>query len=343
MKFLFAAALGLASVYGEVQVDGDIVAAVYGEVQVDGDIVAAFQDFQTKYGKSYGAAEWAKRLGIFASNLEKVSLMNDEHMLSAGNPVHGITQFMDMTPDEFSATYLGFIPRNDTNTDRASIKLNGVTAESVDWRTKGAVTPVKDQGQCGSCWAVSATEAIESYNFLNGGKLVELSPQQITSCDKVDEGCDGGDSETAYDYVMKAGGIETATAYPYTSGKGKSGSCQFDKAKVALDITGYTMVEKGADNLERALNNGPVSVCLAAMSFQFYFGGVLRLCPGQMDHCVQAVGYTQDYWIVRNSWGTRWGEKGFIRIARKNLFGHDLCKITQHVTFPTFADGSAPL
>lgn len=295
--------------------------------------MGAFKNFQVKYGKTYADSEWAQRLSVFAANLEKVNQQNAEHLLVGGDAVFGVTKFSDLTAAEFKATYLTYKPMN-TSVPRVSIEIDGELASAVDWRTKGAVTAVKDQGQCGSCWAFSTTEAIESYSFLSSGKLQSLSPQQINSCDKTDDGCNGGNTETAYAYVKGAGGIMTESDYPYTSGTGKTGVCKFDASKVAVKITGYTPVATGESNLQAALNNGPVSVCLAAESFQTYTSGILKTCLGQVDHCVQAVGYdsTNNYWLVRNSWATSWGEEGYIRIE----MGKDLCKISDDATFPTF-------
>jgi cathepsin F/cysteine peptidase B len=309
--------------------------AVVGAAVIDSSVTTAFTQFMKEHNKQYSDAEFAVRLGVFAKNLERVNEMNKEHILLGGEAVFGVTKFSDLTPEEFKAMYLTYIPSN-SSVPRVNVVLDGEPDSVVDWRTKGAVTPVKDQGQCGSCWAFSATEAIESYSFLNDGKLVSLSAQQITSCDKTDGGCNGGNTETAYGYVHKAGGIETSADYPYTSGGGSTGICKFVSSKVAVKIAGYKSVARGETNLKAALNNGPVSVCLAAEAFQSYRSGVLRSCPGSVDHCVQAVGYddtsSPPYWTVRNSWATSWGEKGYIRIAS----GSDLCKISDDVTYPTF-------
>jgi len=305
---------------------------------ISGDVMSAFLDFQKTYGKSYSDAEFPKRLAIFSNNLERVNKLNAEHILLGGEAVHGVTQFLDLTPEEFKAIYLTYVPRNETEVEhRPLLELDGPLASTVDWRTKGAVTPVKDQGQCGSCWAFSATEAIESFFFLKTQKLVELSPQQITSCDKVDGGCNGGWPYRAYNYVKSAGGMELGKDYPYTSGtSGQTGVCKFVSSKVVsgTGLTGYTSIQKSESQLQTALNNGPVSVCVAADAFQSYRGGILKSCPGSIDHCVQAVGYdsTNNYWIVRNSWATTWGEQGYIRIA----MGKDLCQIAQDATFPTW-------
>jgi C1A family cysteine protease len=310
-------------------------AVVVSGATIDSAVMGAFARFQEEYGKTYSDVEFTKRLGIFAQNLERINEQNRQHILLGGEAVFGVTQFSDLTPEEFKGMYLTYQPSN-SSLPRVNVELDGAPATVVDWRTKGAVTDVKDQGQCGSCWAFSATEAIESYSFLNDGKLVSLSPQQITSCDKTDGGCNGGNTETAYGYVHKAGGIETSADYPYTSGGGSTGICKFDASKIAVKITGYKSVARGETNLKSALNNGPVSVCLAAEAFQSYRSGILRSCPGSVDHCVQAVGYddgnTPAYWTVRNSWAKSWGEQGYIRIAS----GSDLCKISDDVTYPTF-------
>jgi len=296
-------------------------------------VTDAFTRFTVEYGKSYDSVEeYAKRLQIFADNMEKVAEMNAEHVLISGEAVYGVTPFSDLTPAEFKANYLGYVPSNRTRT-YVDIKLDGPVANDIDWVSKGAVTPVKDQGRCGSCWAFSATAAIESYAELAGKGLKVLSAQQINSCDKRDGGCNGGNTETAYEYVKGAGGIELNSDYPYTSGGGSTGSCKFQSSKIAVSITGYHSVSRGESALKTAMNQGPASLCLAASSWQSYSGGILSRCDNQVDHCVQGTGYSgSSYWRIRNSWGTRWGESGFIRLAQ----GSDLCKVSDDTTYPTF-------
>merc|ERR1712139_645403 len=204
----------------------------------------------------------------------------------------------------------------------------------------GATTPVKDQGDCGSCWAYSATEGIESGLFMAGGPLEELSEQQVISCDKQDLGCNGGDLPTAFDYVESAGGLDTEENYPYTSQTGRSGSCKVNTDVVTVDDYQYAVApcEGGScssqdeDGLKAALAaHGPLSVCVNAESWNGYYGGVLSgSCSGSynaLDHCVQLVGYdttaSTPYWKVRNSWGTSWGENGFIRLP----MGQNACGI----------------
>jgi len=301
-------------------------------VTLDSKVADAFGRFMEKYSKSYDTIEeYAKRLAIFAENIDRVNKMNADHILIGGEAVFGVTPFSDLSPVEFKKFYLGYKPSNITK-HYVDIRLDGPPANDIDWVSKGHVTPVKNQGRCGSCWAFSATAAIESYASLAGKGLKVLSAQQINSCDKRDGGCNGGNTETAYQYVQSAGGIELNSDYPYTSGGGSTGSCKFNSGRIAISITGYKSVSRGEGALETALNSGPASVCLAASSWQSYSGGILKKCDNQVDHCVQTTGYASDYWRIRNSWGTGWGESGFIRLER----GRDLCKVADDTTYPTY-------
>jgi len=227
--------------------------------------------------------------------------------------------------------------------------MRAAAPDSLDWSTKGATTPVKDQGQCGSCWAYSATEGIESGLFMAGGVLEDLSEQQIISCDKTDGGCNGGDLPTAFDYVMKAGGIDSRSDYPDTSASSEStGRCKSFQKKVK--VTGYKYAippcDSGAcknqqeSDLMAALNTyGPLSVCVNAETWNDYESGIYTAkCSGSasmLDHCVQLVGYdkTANYWKVRNSWAADWGEDGFIRLP----MGKNACGIADEATYVTAA------
>lgn len=309
--------------------------ATVSATSVSGDVMSAFLQFQKTYGKSYTDAEFPERLAIFTANLEKANKLNAQQLLTGGEAVHGVTKFMDLSQEEFRRRYTNYVPDNSTAA-RPIMKYDTENlANAIDWRQKGAVTGVKDQGQCGSCWAFSATEAIESTYFLATGQLIDLSAQQITSCDTTDGGCNGGWPVRAYSYVASAGGLESNGDYPYTSGSsGQTGSCMFNSGRVVGGTAPktYYYTDGSEGQLQSLLNIGPASVCLAADAFQTYRGGVLTSCPGAIDHCVQAVGYDTDnnWWVVRNSWGSGWGEGGYIRIQ----MGQNLCQIAADATFP---------
>jgi len=211
---------------------------------------------------------------------------------------------------------------------------------SFDWReqTPNPVTPIKDQGQCGSCWAFSAVEEIESVWILTGHNVSILSPQQVVDCDTGSDGCNGGDPSTAYAYVMKVGGLESESAYPYT---GKNGKCEATGVKIAT-ITSWAaaIVRKNETELQNVLAQiAPLSICADASTWSSYTGGVLTKCPflTELDHCIQLTGYGTDsttgldYWTVRNSWGTDWGLEGYIQIVR----GKNMCGIADEVTVVT--------
>lgn len=230
-------------------------------------------------------------------------------------------------------------------------EMRAAAPESLDWVAKGAVTPVKNQGNCGSCWAYSATEGIESGLFMSGGPLEELSEQEIISCDSTDLGCNGGDLPTAFSFVKSNGGIDSESNYADTSARsGASGKCNTKKEKkkvVKLMSSAYAIppCESGScknqkeSDLMAALNTfGPLSVCVNAENWSAdYSGGVYsKKCSGaadNLDHCVQLVGYdnsgSNPYWKVRNSWGSDWGESGFIRLA----MGKNQCGIADEAMY----------
>lgn len=213
-----------------------------------------------------------------------------------------------------------------------------------DWRTDGlingvsAISAVNNQGYCGSCWAFSATEEIESMNFLDKtstdkGKPWNLAVQQIVDCAHKALGCQGGWTYIAYEYVEKAGGMDPTSDYPYTA---RNGACHFKKSEVKADISTWKYVTKDRD--EEAMKHfvattGPLSVCVDAASWQFYTKGVLRRCGKQIDHCVQLTGYGEkdgvQAWNIRNSWGLTWGEKGYIYL----LYGKNTCAVAEVATY----------
>merc|ERR1712048_493774 len=234
-------------------------------------------------------------------------------------------------------------------------EMRAAAPAKLDWTTKGATSPVKDQGSCGSCWAFSATEGIESGVFMTTGTLPPaLFTQQIIACDKTDAGCNGGDLPSAFDYVQSAGGLDTDAHYPDTSHTwGLTGRCKSHNNVV--QVTGYKYAvppceggqckNQDEDGLKAALNTyGPLSVCVNANSWNSYYGGIVKQCSGaysQLDHCVQLVGYdttaSTPYWKVKNSWASDWGENGFIRLP----MGVNSCGIADEAMYVTATMASA--
>merc|ERR1712217_1015650 len=249
---------------------------------------------------------------------------------------------MDLSAQEFSTKAKGLIPSTIKNFTKTlvhpSVNTIGQTAKSIDWNAKGVLTPIKNQGQCGSCWAFSATEQLESQYYQKYGTLKELSPQQITSCDTTCAGCGGGNPIEAWGYVYGFGGQELSSDYPYTSGvTGQTGTCTSNPADIAEDVgSTYTLIASEPSqesNMLAQIQQSPMSVCVDAQLWQTYQGGVITAASGcgtQIDHAVQATGYNAEgnYWIVRNSWGESWGENGFVWVE----YGSNVCGITDQAT-----------
>jgi len=302
---------------------------------IKSDVRESFTAFQHKYGKIYPADEFQTRFRIFQDNLNTVAKMNN----GKAYPTYGITKFMDLTPSEFKAKYLMKKPINTAAIKATKPQVltptNVQLPASFDWRDKGVVTPVYNQGQCGSCWAFSITENIESMWAIAGNQLAQLSMQQVVDCDTSDDGCNGGDPPTAYQYVMSAGGLEAYSDYPYT---GENGYCSFNSADVVAKISGWNYATQSGNENNMAnylVNNGPISICVDAESWQYYTSGIIMKgdgCGTSLDHCVQAVGFSSSngtpYWIVRNSWGTDWGMSGYLYVE----MGQDVCGIAQEAT-----------
>jgi len=297
-----------------------------------------FLSFIKTHNKQYQSlGEMSQRYLIFKENLHRIEQLNN----NSTSAKFGINQFADISPQEFKQKYLMRKPIIPKDKDPSSIlKPKDVTIPtSFDWRDNGAVTPVKDQGQCGSCWAFSAVENVESMWILAGkatNMTLKLSEQQVVDCDTSDGGCDGGDTPTAYDYIISAGGIESDQDYPYHA---TDGHCKFDAKKVTAKISQwkYATQRKDEQTLQQNLVSwGPMSICVDAEYWQYYESGVLTAwqCAwiNMLDHCVDVIGYNSGastpYWIVRNSWSTGWGVKGYIYLS----MGENTCGMTEEVT-----------
>ena len=214
---------------------------------------------------------------------------------------------------------------------------------SVDWRTQGYVTPIKDQGQCGSCWAFSAIASLEGQHFKASGKLVSLSEQNLVDCSQKqgNQGCNGGLMDQAFTYIKVNNGIDTEASYPY---KAVDEKCKFKAANVGATDTGFIDISSGSeDDLVTAIATiGPISVAIDASqdSFQFYSSGIYyeSACSStELDHGVTAVGYGsqgsgKDFYIVKNSWGTTWGDQGYIMMSRNK---NNNCGIATMSSYPT--------
>jgi len=249
----------------------------------------------------------------------------------------GVNAHSDLTSKEFSDLYLGYLPRQNDYARSQNLHVAPaaqVLAASLDWRTSGAVTPIKDQGQCGSCWAFSTTGSVEGANKIKSGNLVSVSEQQLVDCagSAGNQGCNGGLMDDAFEYIIKNNGLGSEASYPYTA---KDGKCK--QVPSVATVSKYTDVKKSDETgLMSAVNIEPVSVAVDAQSWQTYRSGVMTgFCGKSLDHGVLLIGYgtdgANDYWLVKNSWGTTWGEKGTIRLVR----GKNQCGIAEAASYPT--------
>ncbi|XP_059669794.1 low-temperature-induced cysteine proteinase-like [Cornus florida] len=322
-------------------------------------IAELFEQWKQKHGKVYKHVQEAeKRFHNFKNNLKYILEKNSKKMSSSGHTV-GLNKFADLSNEEFKAVYTSKIkkPLNNTSFDgqsRRNVQGKARTAScdapsSLDWRKYGIVTGVKDQGSCGSCWAFSTTGAIEGINALVTGELISLSEQELVDCDSTDEGCDGGYMDYAFEWVVSNGGIDTEADYPYT---GVDGTCSISKEETkVVSIDGYTDIAEEESALLCAVINQPISVGMdgSAIDFQLYTSGIYDgSCsdnPNDIDHAVLIVGYgsegDEDYWIIKNSWGTYWGMEGYGYIRRNTDATYGVCAINAMASYPT-KESSSP-
>ncbi|KAF2310031.1 hypothetical protein GH714_006250 [Hevea brasiliensis] len=263
--------------------------------------------------------------------------------------------FADLTHHEFKASRLGLSAASaSVNLDHDGPNLRmpdfvGDVPDSIDWREKGAVTQVKDQGGCGACWSFSATGAIEGINKIFSGSLVSLSEQELVDCDKsYNNGCEGGLMDYAFQFVINNNGIDTEEDYAYL---GRERSCNKEKLRRrVVTIDGYTDVPQNNEKaLLEAVANQPVSVgiCGSERAFQLYSKGIFTgPCSTSLDHAVLIVGYGsengEDYWIVKNSWGKNWGMSGYMHMLRNSGNSRGVCGINMLASYPKKTSPNPP-
>jgi len=293
----------------------------------EGDEWKQFSNFQERFSKRYETfEEMETRFQIFRSNLRSIILHNLDH---TQNFTMGINQFTDLTPQEFKDQYVGSLKAQVGSYGCKSFSSSASSApSSIDWRQKGAVTSVKDQGQCGSCWAFATTANAESVWAISSGQLLDLSEEFLVDCASgagyFNMGCNGGQPDSAFKYMINNGQC-TESSYPYKAGTTKTaGSCQKCSAAPVHFSSCYDVAPKDQVSLMAAVAKQPVVIAIEADTryFQSYSGGILdsTACGTNLDHAVEIVGYGSengvDYWTVRNSWSSSWGEQGYFRLKK---------------------------
>ena len=304
-----------------------LIALVSCNVEMDTMLHNQFQKFIKKYNKKYSSVnEYLARFEVFKMNVMNLYKESQKYKT-------GITKFSDLTQQEFAKIYLNlnYDAMAVANFNPAHPSFSNAAPDSFDWRDKGLVTPVRDQGMCGSCWAFSTVANLEGLYYKLKGVAVDLSEQILVDCDTYDSACNGGLMEYAFQWI-KENGMETEEDYPYT---GYKGSCKADPSKyIDMKVTGWKKLGSSTSTWspvdeeeikEFLYETGPLAIALNANPLQTYSGGILdktsSQCPvSGINHAVTLVGYGAesgvDYWIVKNSWGANWGENGYFRIRR---------------------------
>ncbi|QHO59011.1 hypothetical protein HN51_013322 [Arachis hypogaea] len=309
----------------------------------ESSIVQKHEQWMTLYGRTYkDNEEKTKRQEIFKHNLEFIERFNKE-----GNKSFklSLNPFADLSEEEFFASHTGAIHHHNKQPHRNvsnMMSADNIEPPSMDWREKGAVNDIKNQGRCGSCWAFSAVASVEGIIKIKTGNLLSLSEQQLVDCATVtNNGCGGYDKDKAFEYIANQG-LRSEADYPYMA---TDGMCDSQNVKPVARISGYSdITPNNEQEMLRVVATQPISVSIEAsgQAFQFYKQGVFNgECGYTLNHAVNIIGYGQDtngnkYWLVRNSWGTTWGENGYMRILREGSYPQGLCGIAMRPSYPIY-------
>jgi len=301
------------------------------------DVQSSFVDFVKTYNKQYTVEEFFNRFEIFKTNMA----IAEEHNAKQTSWTLGVTQFADLTGEEFSKQYLGKVLQNTVTLPKRTkiIAPQGEVDPSFDWRTKGAIAPVRNQGQCGSCWAMTVVSAIESACYILTHNLTMQSTQALLDCSGAagNQGCNGGFIDQSFTWIQ-SNPLPAEACYPYTA---QSGSCSKKCPPIKwCKVTGVKDIPKGDEAaMMTAVNQQPLALAIEAdqSAFQLYTSGVIdsKTCGNQLDHTILLIGYGTDagkkYWTLQNTWGSSWGEKGFVRLVRDK----NECGVADMVSYPT--------
>jgi len=301
---------------------------------------AKFHEFEVTFGKKYAdEQERSRRLAIFVDNLLEIEMLKAADEGSA--TYSHLTPFADLSKEEFTQRNGFDLAGQDLSAAPLADQLDTSSLpDSFDWREQGAVNKVKDQKQCGSCWAFATVANIEGAGFVTNKKLLSLSEQELVDCDKgQDQGCQGGLPSNAYKFLISSKtGLEAEKDYPY---KAKNGQCKATASEEQAFVSGWTSISKDEDQIAAAVTKyGPLAIGINAGPMQLYTGGIAhpskQSCnPSKLDHGVAIVGFGVEsgtkYWVIRNSWGASWGERGYYRIVR----GAGACGLNTMVTTAT--------